>query len=117
MAHVLLLTDTQLERICERSEGLCGNDCRRCEAFQANMRYNDGYREDDFDDDDDEIFYQKFGIFKITSYICTVITSGMDLITRIFTVDSTRDSRTALHYTKDYPYLAPSLLDRDFRIL
>lgn len=27
MAHVLLLTDTQLERICERSEGLCGNDC------------------------------------------------------------------------------------------
>lgn len=33
MAHVLLLTDTQLERICERIEGLCGNDC---------MRYNDG---------------------------------------------------------------------------
>lgn len=44
MAHVLLLTDTQLERICERSEGLCGNDC---------MRYNDGYLESDFDDDDE----------------------------------------------------------------
>lgn len=29
MAHVLLLTDTQLERICERSEGLCGNNCMR----------------------------------------------------------------------------------------
>ena len=55
MAHVLLLTDTQLESICERSEGICGNDCMRCEAFQANMRYNDGYREEDFDDDDDEI--------------------------------------------------------------
>lgn len=53
MAHVLLLTDTQLERICERSEGLCGNDCRRCESFQANLRYNDGYRESDFDDDDE----------------------------------------------------------------
>ena len=53
MAHVLLLTDTQLERICERSEGLCGNDCMRCEAFQANLRYNDGYRESDFDDDDE----------------------------------------------------------------
>lgn len=44
MAHVLLLTDTQLERICERIEGLCSNDC---------MRYNDGYRESDFDDDDE----------------------------------------------------------------
>ena len=53
MAHVLLLTDTQLERICERSEGLCSNDCLRCEAFQANMRYNDGYRESDYDDDDE----------------------------------------------------------------
>lgn len=53
MAHVLLLTDMQLERICERSEGLCGNYCRRCEAFQANMRYNDGYRESDFDYDDE----------------------------------------------------------------
>ena len=40
MAHVLLLTDTQLERICERSEGLCGNNCMRLEAFQSNLRYN-----------------------------------------------------------------------------
>lgn len=54
MAHVLLLDDYQLERICERSVGLCGNDCMRCEAFQANLRYNDGYREEDFEDDDDD---------------------------------------------------------------
>lgn len=53
MAHVLLLTDTQLERICKRSEGLCGNNCMRLEAFQANLRYNDGYLESDFDDDDE----------------------------------------------------------------
>lgn len=53
MARVLLLTDEQLDRICERSEGLCGYDCMRCEAFQANLRYNDGYRESDFDDDDE----------------------------------------------------------------
>ena len=53
MAHVLLLTDTQLERICERSEGLCGNNCMRLVAFQANLRYNDGYLESDFDYDDE----------------------------------------------------------------
>lgn len=52
MAHVLLLTDEQLERICERSEGLCGYDCMRCEAFNANRLYNDGYREEDFEDDE-----------------------------------------------------------------
>ena len=48
-----VLTDEQLERICERSAGLCGNNCRRCEAFQANMRYNEGYREEDDDYDED----------------------------------------------------------------
>ena len=32
---------------------------------------------------------QKFGIFKITSYICTVITSGMDLNTD-FSIDSNK---------------------------
>ena len=53
MARVLLLTDEQLDRICERSEGLCGYDCMRCEAFQANLRYNDGYRESDFDEDEE----------------------------------------------------------------
>ena len=53
MAHVLLLTDTQLKRICERSEAMFSNDCIHCEAFQANMRYNDGYRESDYDDDDE----------------------------------------------------------------
>ena len=54
MARVLLLSDEQLERICERSVGICGNDCRRCEAFQANLRYNEGYRQEDFKDDDEE---------------------------------------------------------------
>ena len=59
---VYILDDFQLERICERSAGLCGNDCRRCEAFQANQRYNDGYRESDFDDneDDDDFHYLNY---------------------------------------------------------
>lgn len=46
MAYVL--TDEQLDRICERSEGLCGNNCAKCEAFAANWRYNNGY---DIDED------------------------------------------------------------------
>lgn len=50
MAYVL--TDEQLDRICERSVGLCGNNCAKCEAFAANWRYNNGY--DDTDEDDDE---------------------------------------------------------------
>ena len=41
MAHVLVLSDSQLDAICERSEGLCGNDCMRCEAFAANQRYHE----------------------------------------------------------------------------
>lgn len=39
------LTDEQLDAICERSYDFCGQDCLRCEAFQANMRYNDRYEE------------------------------------------------------------------------
>jgi len=39
MAYVL--SDEQLERICERSEDFCGCDCIRCEAFAANRRYHD----------------------------------------------------------------------------
>ena len=39
MAYVL--SDEQLERLCERSEGLCGYDCIRCEAFAANRRYHE----------------------------------------------------------------------------
>lgn len=35
-----ILSDEQLERICERSEGLCGLNCRQCEAFQANLLYH-----------------------------------------------------------------------------
>lgn len=49
MTHVL--TDSQLERICENSKGLCGCDCRNCPAFQANQRYQEGYRDEDFDED------------------------------------------------------------------
>ena len=44
------LTDEQLDRICERSEGLCGCNCQKCEAFWANYRYNNGY--DDIDDNE-----------------------------------------------------------------
>lgn len=48
MAYVL--TDEQLERICESSPN-CGCNCLKCEAFAANYRYNNGY--DDLDDDDE----------------------------------------------------------------
>ena len=41
---VLSLSDAQLEAICERSEGMCGNDCMRCQAFAANMRYHENDR-------------------------------------------------------------------------
>ena len=44
-----VLTDEQLERICERSENLCGLNCMKCEAFAANMRYHNG----DYEDDDE----------------------------------------------------------------
>ena len=46
-----ILDDAQLEMICDRSAGLCGYNCIKCEAFAANRRYHDGYR--DFDDEDD----------------------------------------------------------------
>lgn len=48
MAYVL--DDFQLEAICERSEGLCGCNCIKCEAFAANQRYHNG----DYDDCDDD---------------------------------------------------------------
>ena len=44
-----LLTDAQLERICDASPD-CGCDCMHCEAFAANYRYNNGYTEDDEDE-------------------------------------------------------------------
>jgi len=44
-----ILSDEQLERICERSPE-CGCNCIKCEAFAANWRYHNGYD----DDDDDE---------------------------------------------------------------
>ena len=48
-----VLTDEQLERICERSEKFCGLNCIKCEAFAANMRYHNGeYEDDDCDDMD-----------------------------------------------------------------
>lgn len=34
------MTEEQLERICERSEGLCGCDCAHCEAFAEYYRTN-----------------------------------------------------------------------------
>lgn len=48
MAYVL--TDEQLDRICESSPN-CGCNCQRCEAFAANWRYNNGYDDDDSDED------------------------------------------------------------------
>ena len=45
MAYVL--TDEQLDRICERSAGMCGDNCIKCEAFAANWRYNNGYEDDE----------------------------------------------------------------------
>lgn len=49
MAYVL--TDFQLDAICERSPH-CGCDCRRCEAFAANQRYHNGYDDDEDDEGD-----------------------------------------------------------------
>ncbi len=43
MAYVL--TDEQLERICERS--VCSCNCIKCEAFAANWRYHNGYEDDE----------------------------------------------------------------------
>ena len=61
---------------------------------------------------------RKFGIFKIASYICTVITSVTGLNTE-FSIDSNKSIHEQLYtiQQRNYPYLAPSLLDRDFRIL
>lgn len=49
MAYVL--TDEQLDRICESSPN-CGCRCYNCEAFAANWRYNNGYDDEDDSDDD-----------------------------------------------------------------
>ena len=38
MAYII--SDEELDRICERSEQTCGCDCKNCEAFWANYRYN-----------------------------------------------------------------------------
>lgn len=46
MAYVL--TDEQLELICERSG--CDCECIKCPAFAANRRYHFGYEEEDDDD-------------------------------------------------------------------
>ena len=54
MAYVL--TDEQLERICESSPN-CGCICMKCAAFAANRRFHNGDHEDDDDDGD----YQAYG--------------------------------------------------------
>lgn len=46
------MDDLQLERFCEMNHD-CGCDCLHCPAFAANYRYNNGYDEDDYDDEDD----------------------------------------------------------------
>ena len=47
-----VLTDEQLERICERSEKFCGFNCMKCDAFAANMRYHNGdYEDDEYEED------------------------------------------------------------------
>ncbi|MBO7731851.1 MAG: hypothetical protein J6S67_04845 [Methanobrevibacter sp.] len=49
MAYVL--TDEQLDAICNRSADFCGLKCIKCEAFAANMRYHNGDYENDEDDE------------------------------------------------------------------
>lgn len=44
-----VMSDYELERFCERNPD-CGCNCMKCPAFIANMRYAEGY----FDDDDDD---------------------------------------------------------------
>ena len=51
MAYVL--TDAQLDAICNRSGDFCGLNCIKCEAFAANMRYHHGDYEE-YDEEDDE---------------------------------------------------------------
>lgn len=47
-----LLTDEQLERICERSEKFCGLNCMKCDAYAANIRYHNGdYEYDEYEED------------------------------------------------------------------
>ena len=46
------MDDLQLERFCEMNPD-CGCDCLHCPAFTANYRYNNGYDDDDYDDEDD----------------------------------------------------------------
>lgn len=45
-----ILTDEQLDRICERSPE-CGCNCGKCEAMAANMRYHNGCYEDEEDEE------------------------------------------------------------------
>jgi len=46
-----ILTDEQLERICERSPE-CGCNCMKCEAMAANRRWHNGdYEDDEYDDE------------------------------------------------------------------
>lgn len=46
------MDDLQLERFCEMNPD-CGCDCLHCPAFAVNYRYNNGYDDDDYDDEDD----------------------------------------------------------------
>lgn len=38
MAYII--SDSELERICERSEQTCNCDCYHCEAYWANYKYH-----------------------------------------------------------------------------
>lgn len=48
-----LLTDEQLDRICQASERFCGLNCIKCEAFAANMRYHNG----EYDEEENVVDY------------------------------------------------------------
>lgn len=42
-----ILTDEQLDRICDNSRGVCDCRCLQCPAFCANQRYHLGYTDED----------------------------------------------------------------------
>ena len=52
MPRLCVMDDFQLERFCERNKQ-CGCRCMSCPAFQANIRYHDGYTDEDDEDEDD----------------------------------------------------------------
>ena len=107
-----VLSDYEFERICERSELTCGHNCRTCEAFQANQRYHNWDEEEDEDEDwdDGQGTHWQLILVNLWLNICDIQNIAISLHRDYkwdgldntdFSIDSTRDSLTALHYTKE----------------